>query len=97
MVKSGLDEKSVKDLGGVARVSQYRLAAHLGMAFLVFAGCFRLALGVGRDNKLVNGKGVGGVKGVEETLRLLNGATAARVRVLVTGVTALIFLTALSG
>jgi len=35
MVKSGLQEKPEPD--GVARVSQYRLAAHLGMAFVVYS------------------------------------------------------------
>lgn len=35
MVKSGLEENSASD--GVARVSQYRLAAHLGMAFVVYS------------------------------------------------------------
>lgn len=35
MVKSGLEEKPEPD--GVARVSQYRLAAHLGMAFVVYS------------------------------------------------------------
>lgn len=103
MVKSGLDEKSVKDLGGVPRVSQYRLAAHLGMAFAVYSACVRLAWGVGRDWKIVKGgndgrgAGLGGWKGVEETLKGLEGKTVGRVRLLVTGLTALIYLTALSG
>lgn len=102
MVKSGLDEKSVVELGGVARVSQYRLAAHLGLAFLVYSACVRLAIGVGRDWKVVNGNGgggagLGGVKGVEESLAKLNSKVAGRVRVLVTALTALIFLTAVSG
>ncbi|KFM80037.1 Cytochrome c oxidase assembly protein COX15-like protein, partial [Stegodyphus mimosarum] len=35
MVKSGLEEKPEPD--GVARVSQYRLAAHLGMAFVLYS------------------------------------------------------------
>lgn len=35
MVKSGLEEKPEPD--GVARVSQYRLAAHLGMAFILYS------------------------------------------------------------
>lgn len=35
MVKSGLEEKAEPD--GVARVSQYRLAAHLGMAFGLYS------------------------------------------------------------
>lgn len=102
MVKSGLDAQQVTDLGGVPRVSQYRLAAHLGMAFLVYAGCVRLALGVGRDFKIVNGNsgvgaGLAGCKNVPETLAVLNGRTAGRVRVLVNALTALVFLTAVSG
>lgn len=103
MVKSGLDAQQVIDLGGVPRVSQYRLAAHLGMAFLVYAGCVRLALGTARDFKLikggVNGLGAGlaGQKTVQETLATLNGRTAGRVRVLTNALTALVFLTAISG
>lgn len=103
MVKSGLDEVSVKELGGVPRVSQYRLAAHLGMAFLVYSGCIRLALGVGRDWKIVNGgpngtgAGLAGWKGVEETIQKLNSKSLGRTRMLVTALTGLIFLTAISG
>lgn len=103
MVKSGLDEASVQELGGVPRVSQYRLAAHLGMAFLVYSACLRLALGVGRDYKIVNGggkgigSGLGGFSSVQETLTKLNATPAARVRIMVTALTALIFLTAVSG
>ena len=102
MVKSGLDEVKVQELGGVARVSQYRLAAHLGMAFLVYASCVRLALGIGRDYKIVNGAngkgaGIGGIKEVAKSLEMLNTRTAGRMRVVVNSLTALIFLTALSG
>ncbi|SCV72203.1 BQ2448_4897 [Microbotryum intermedium] len=98
MVKSGLDEKSVKDLGGVARVSQYRLAAHLGMAFAVYASCVRLAWGIGRDWKLASlGKGLGGWATPEETIHGLQSKTVGRVRAVVTVVSALVFLTALSG
>ncbi|BGP48337.1 Cytochrome c oxidase assembly protein cox15 [Rhodotorula kratochvilovae] len=98
MVKSGLDEDHVKDMGGVPRVSQYRLAAHLGMAFLVYAACLRLGLGVGRDWKLARkAQGLAGSKTVQETLALLQGKVAGRARVLTTVVTALVFTTALSG
>jgi heme a synthase len=37
MVKSGLEEPS-KDTNAIPRVSQYRLAAHLGSAFLLYSG-----------------------------------------------------------
>jgi cytochrome c oxidase assembly protein subunit 15 len=103
MVKSGLDEAKVKELGGVPRVSQYRLAAHLGLAFLVYSACVRLSLGVGRDWKIINGgsaaagTGLGGWKGVGETLSKLNAATVGRTRVLVTALTGLIWFTAISG
>ncbi|GAA5984163.1 hypothetical protein JCM10908_006077 [Rhodotorula pacifica] len=98
MVKSGLDEKSVQELGGVPRVSQYRLAAHLGMAFLVYSACLRFGLGAGRDWKLARKvKGLAGWKTVEETVRGLQSKTVGRTRALVTLVTALVFTTALSG
>lgn len=43
MVKSGLDEATVANTAE-PRVSQYRLAMHLGMAFLVYSGTFYNAL-----------------------------------------------------
>ncbi|GAA6038158.1 hypothetical protein JCM8097_005769 [Rhodosporidiobolus ruineniae] len=98
MVKSGLDEESVNDLGGVPRVSQYRLAAHLGMAFLVYAACLRMGWGVGRDWKLVKkAQGLSGWKTVEQTLAGLNNPVVGRARVVTTALSGLVFLTALSG
>lgn len=43
MVRSGLDEKTMANTNE-PRVSQYRLAMHLGMAFAVFSGLFYNAL-----------------------------------------------------
>lgn len=98
MVKSGLDEQSVKDLGGVPRVSQYRLAAHLGMAFLVYAACLRFGFGAARDWKLARKvKGLAGWQTVEQTLAGLQTKAVGRTRTLATVVTALVFTTALSG
>ncbi|GAA6064592.1 hypothetical protein JCM10212_003768 [Sporobolomyces blumeae] len=98
MVKSGLDAESVQDLGGVPRVSQYRLAAHLGMAFCVYALCLRMGLGVARDWKLVHrAQGLAGWTGVEQTLQGLRNPVVARTRVAVTALSGLVFLTALSG
>ena len=96
MVKSGLDEQLIAEANpsGVPRVSQYRLAAHLGMAFAVYAGCLRLALGVGRDAKAAHG---GPQAWVRLGLAKLGSPTAARTRMLVTGMTGLVFLTAVSG
>ncbi|BGP16413.1 Cytochrome c oxidase assembly protein cox15 [Rhodosporidiobolus nylandii] len=98
MVKSGLDEESVKDLGGVPRVSQYRLAAHLGMAFLVYAGCLRMGWGIGRDWKLVKkAQGLAGWKTVEQTIAGLNSKVAGRTRAYLTALSALVFVTVMSG
>ena len=43
MVRSGLDEQTMANTNE-PRVSQYRLAMHLGMAFTVFSGLFYNAL-----------------------------------------------------
>lgn len=44
MVKSGLDEEIVSKTE-IPRVSQYRLASHLGLAFIAYAGMFWSGLG----------------------------------------------------
>ncbi|KAF2075295.1 hypothetical protein CYY_003424 [Polysphondylium violaceum] len=46
MVKSGLDEKTI--IGEVPRVSPYRLAAHLGSAFVIYAALLSIGLGLVR-------------------------------------------------
>lgn len=38
MVKSGLEEERFQDINDVPRVSQYRLASHLGLAFVLYMG-----------------------------------------------------------
>ena len=43
MVKSGLDEDKISKTE-IPRVSQYRLAAHLSLAFLLYAGLIWCAL-----------------------------------------------------
>lgn len=99
MVKSGLTHEAIQARDGVPRVSQYRLAAHLGMAFLVYALALRHAIGVRRDWNLAKlGRAIGGkVTSAQQSLTLLNTPQARRVRVLVTGLTGLIFVTAISG
>jgi cytochrome c oxidase assembly protein subunit 15 len=100
MVKSGLTHEGLAEANpsGVPRVSQYRLAAHLGMAFAVYALCLRSAFGILRDWRMaVRGVGVGGIKDVSEAWRALRLPAAGRVRLLFGGFTGLVFLTALSG
>ena len=53
MVKSGLSEQHVKDRPiAVPRVSQYRLAAHLGSAFIIYGLMFSTGMEILRGNKI---------------------------------------------
>lgn len=99
MVKSGLDQTELDKRDGIPRVSQYRLAAHLAMAFTVYASCLRLAGGILRDWRLVHqALPIGGVKSsVFDSVRLLESKVPMRARRLVNSVTGLVFLTAGSG
>ncbi|KAG0151934.1 hypothetical protein CROQUDRAFT_693926 [Cronartium quercuum f. sp. fusiforme G11] len=98
MVKSSLDQIEVDSRDGIPRVSQHRLAAHLAMAFAVYATSSRLAGGILRDWNLgAQGKSLGGVSSVIESVRMLEAKVPTRARKLVTGLTGLVFLTAVSG
>ncbi|KAF8975401.1 Cytochrome c oxidase assembly protein cox15, partial [Entomortierella lignicola] len=55
MVKSGLDEQLMSTPGATPRVSQYRLAAHLGSAFLIYTGTLMTGLKVLTDYKISKG------------------------------------------
>lgn len=46
MVKSGLEKERFKEPSDVPRVSQYRLAAHLGTAFVLYSLFLWNALGI---------------------------------------------------
>lgn len=48
MVKSGLEESIIEN-NSVPRVSQYRLAAHLSAALLLYVGMLSTAIGLRRD------------------------------------------------
>jgi heme a synthase len=56
MVKSGLKDDLFAP-GSTPRVSQYRLAAHLGTAFVVYLSMVWNGLTILRDNKILNGLG----------------------------------------
>jgi heme a synthase len=56
MVKSGLEEENFTTPGSVPRVSQYRLASHLGLAFLLYSGMFYTGLSVLKDAAYAQGK-----------------------------------------
>ncbi|EJD53917.1 COX15-CtaA-domain-containing protein [Auricularia subglabra TFB-10046 SS5] len=98
MVKSGLHEDLFAP-GAVPRVSQYRLAAHLGLAVALYAGMFHAGLRVLWDNKFVKTGKWSGVapENVASALKALAHPKLVAFRRNVWALTALVFLTALSG
>ncbi|KAF9324073.1 Cytochrome c oxidase assembly protein cox15 [Podila minutissima] len=90
MVKSGLDEQLMLTPGATPRVSQYRLAAHLGAAFLIYTGAFMTGFKVLTDYSIS--------KGTYESLRAaLNNPALKRFKGAAHGIVALVFITAISG
>lgn len=76
MVKSGLAEQTRANTD-TPRVSQYRLAAHLGMAFTVYAGLFHNGLAhVLKENVIQYTKSIGRVKKLAHTSLALVFVTA---------------------
>ena len=95
MVKSGLREELMVEKGAVPRVSQYRLAAHLGTAFLVYSSMVWLGADILRSNKAARDGRLGG-ESLALTLSKLNGPIR-NFRGAAFIFTGLVFLTALSG
>ena len=95
MVKSGLEESIMDTPGAVPRVSQYRLAAHLGMAFLLYLGMFGSGMAVIKDWKYANGAPwSGNSTGFQKVVRNSLFSSFRRQSWALTG---LVLLTALSG
>jgi cytochrome c oxidase assembly protein subunit 15 len=94
MVKSGLDNR-ILERGDVPRVSQYRLAAHLGAALLFFSGTLRLGLALKKDRQWASGGLVNGVG--NEFATILRNPHLRRFKWASTALLILGFTTALSG
>lgn len=89
MVKSGLDESLGTTPNSVPRVSQYRLAAHLGSAFAIYAGMLYTGWDVLRSNrKTTPGPNTVTASAMKKVLALRTPAM---------GLAGLIFITAMSG
>ena len=98
MVKSGLEDSLMETPGAVPRVSQYRLAAHLGTAFVLYAGMFGTGLAALMDWRYAHrgtwsGFKVDGAKWQE----VLANPNVRRFARNAKGLAVLVFLTALSG
>ncbi|GMK56236.1 hypothetical protein CspeluHIS016_0300760 [Cutaneotrichosporon spelunceum] len=98
MVASGLREEIVTNKE-VARVSQYRLAAHFGAAVLLYMGMFYTGLALRRDRKhgLQIKSGAAGAAAVEKLATALNSPAVKRYRGFIYVLGAMAFITAISG
>jgi cytochrome c oxidase assembly protein subunit 15 len=96
MVKSGLEDSLMETPGAVPRVSQYRLASHLGMAFLLYLGMFWSGMAVIKDWKFAKGAAWSGYKGgnIEKVLSNPLVRSFKRQAGIITG---LVLATAISG
>ena len=76
MVKSGLKEETCAN-NGIPRVSQYRLATHLGLAFTVYSGLFYNGVGLLlKENNLKQTKALARLKGASHASLALVFVTA---------------------
>jgi cytochrome c oxidase assembly protein subunit 15 len=96
MVKSGLEDSLMDTPGAVPRVSQYRLAAHLGLALVLYAGMFGAGMAAIKDWKFANGGAWGGLK-TPDWGAVLKDKHLKRFTRQAWALSALVLLTALSG
>ncbi|KAM6495631.1 Cytochrome oxidase assembly domain containing protein [Amanita muscaria] len=97
MVKSGLEDSLMDGPGAVPRVSQYRLAAHLGTALVLYAGMFGSGLAVIKDWKYSKGAAWSGLQGSTDFRTIINNPVFRTFKRQAWALTGLVFLTALSG
>jgi cytochrome c oxidase assembly protein subunit 15 len=97
MVQSGLEPANFAADGAVPRVSQYRLAAHLGAALVLYAGMFSAALSVKDDWRFARGAAWGRLADGRTWEEVLRNPLVRRFKVYAALVTGLVLLTALSG
>lgn len=91
MVKSGLKD-DLFNPGSHPRVSQYRLAAHLGAAFFVYLSMLTSGLSILREHRLLKNPQAG-----LELFKALQHPNLRLFRRSVAGLCALVFVTAMSG
>ncbi|TFY72067.1 hypothetical protein EVG20_g927 [Dentipellis fragilis] len=97
MVKSGLEDALMETPGAIPRVSQYRLAAHLGTALVLYAGMFASGISILKDWKYANSGNWGGLTDGRTWEKVMQNPIVRRFKTQTVLLTALVFLTALSG
>ncbi|KAF7301545.1 Electron transfer protein 1 [Mycena indigotica] len=96
MVRSGLEDSLLETPGAVPRVSHYRLAAHLSMAFALYLGMFSTGMAIIKDWRFVRTGSAGGLP-LASFDQALNNPLVKRFKSLSWVLTGLVLLTALSG
>ena len=97
MVKSGLDEEMIRDTpSAIPRVSQYRLAAHLGLAFVLYVAMFATGMATIKDYKYATGGQWNGQTYAEFKTAVTSGFSR-RMLFQTRFLAAMVFLTAMSG
>lgn len=98
MVQSGLDDGLLTEPGAVPRVSQYRLAAHLGLALALYAGMFWTGVATIKDWKYASTPTNHWNKmRVDKFMHMIRSKEPKRLLLYAQVLTGLVFLTALSG
>ncbi|KAH8830637.1 cytochrome oxidase assembly [Flagelloscypha sp. PMI_526] len=93
MVKSGLEDSFMDTPGAVPRVSQYRLASHLALAFALYAGMFHAGMTAIKEWKFANGQLWSGVN----DLTVMNSKLVRQFRLQARSLFGLVFITAMAG
>lgn len=97
MVQSGLEHANFTADGAVPRVSQYRLAAHLSAALVLYAGMFAAALAVKADWRFARQGAWGRLNDGRTWEEVLRNPITRRFKRHAAIVTGLVLFTALSG
>ena len=97
MVKSGLEDSLMDTPGAVPRVSQYRLAAHLGTALVLYAGMFWTGISILKDWKYAKTGAWAGLSDGRQWEKVLQNPIVRRFKTQSSLLLGLVFLTALSG
>ncbi|OWB81109.1 hypothetical protein B5S32_g5465 [[Candida] boidinii] len=92
MVYSGLDEKLLEERRSKPTVSQYRLTAHLGAAFLVYCAMISTGMSILRDHNIMKNPEL-----YSKIFKQINSPNLKFFRRTCTGLLGLVFLTAMSG
>lgn len=92
MVKSGLDPAQLEERKSKPTVSQYRLTAHLGMAFLLYMGMIFTGFEILKENKWMKNP----AKALE-LFKMTDSPSLGPLRKISVAVLALTFVTAMSG